>query len=111
MNGSPISVPVSRADGWVPGPADLSTSFGGTVYATTPGGTKIAYDRAALMYIRNSPLSKTPTTLPSIPGVTAPDEVLPARVGQMSPSGSKDSFHAPPRGDEDDEDGGVFEMD
>merc|ERR1719445_2437303 len=38
----------------------------------TPGGTKIVYERAFLVNMRNSPLSRTPpTNLPSIPGVTS----------------------------------------
>ncbi|GAM28018.1 hypothetical protein SAMD00019534_111940 [Acytostelium subglobosum LB1] len=39
---------------------DFSTSVGGTIYGTTPGGTKKVYDRNTLLHIRNSPLSKTP---------------------------------------------------
>eukprot|EP01090_Pellita_catalonica_P011171 TRINITY_DN226_c0_g1_i1.p1 TRINITY_DN226_c0_g1~~TRINITY_DN226_c0_g1_i1.p1 ORF type:complete len:114 (-),score=22.21 TRINITY_DN226_c0_g1_i1:116-421(-) len=50
---------------------ELSTTPGGTTYATTPGGTRIAYDRESLMLLRNSPLSKTPPTrIFQIPGVT-----------------------------------------
>eukprot|EP01116_Phalansterium_solitarium_P010665 TRINITY_DN2572_c0_g1_i1.p1 TRINITY_DN2572_c0_g1~~TRINITY_DN2572_c0_g1_i1.p1 ORF type:complete len:123 (+),score=9.43 TRINITY_DN2572_c0_g1_i1:65-433(+) len=111
MTGAPIAIS-GRNDGWVPSAADLSTSYGGTIYATTPGGTKIAYDRTALMYIRNSPLSKTPTTLPVIPGVTAPDEALPPRPVQFSPDSKDVSAQPSLRGnEEEDEDGGVFEMD
>jgi len=117
-NGAPIAISaIARNDGWVPSPADLSTSYGGTVYATTPGGTKIAYDRSALMFIRNSPLSKTPTRLPVIPGVTAPDQVpapRPARSVQLSSPDSKDvAPQRTPGGNEDEQEGegGVFEMD
>ncbi|EGC28691.1 hypothetical protein DICPUDRAFT_159841 [Dictyostelium purpureum] len=39
---------------------NFSTSIGGTIYGTTPGGTKIVYDRNTLLQYRNSPLSKTP---------------------------------------------------
>lgn len=40
---------------------------------TTPGGTRIIYDRNTLMHYRNSPLAKTPPgDFPVIPGVTAP---------------------------------------
>merc|ERR1712181_192451 len=43
-----------------------------TDYSSTPGGTKIVYERAFLVNMRNSPLSRTPpTNLPSIPGVTS----------------------------------------
>ena len=60
--------------------SNLSQSLGGTIYGTTPGGnqfylflamilgsshaitagTRIVYDRNALLLMRNSPLSKTP---------------------------------------------------
>eukprot|EP01118_Nematostelium_gracile_P005087 TRINITY_DN160_c0_g1_i1.p1 TRINITY_DN160_c0_g1~~TRINITY_DN160_c0_g1_i1.p1 ORF type:complete len:107 (+),score=30.81 TRINITY_DN160_c0_g1_i1:157-477(+) len=71
------AIPISertKNDGWVPNPRDLSTTPGGGIYATTPGGTKIRYHRDDLLAMRNSPLSKTPTKLPMIPGVTAPDD-------------------------------------
>merc|ERR1712095_100707 len=46
-----------------------------TDYGTTPGGTKIIYERAFLMKMRNSPLARTPpANLPVIPGVTAPKD-------------------------------------
>eukprot|EP01111_Echinosteliopsis_oligospora_P010792 TRINITY_DN341_c0_g1_i1.p1 TRINITY_DN341_c0_g1~~TRINITY_DN341_c0_g1_i1.p1 ORF type:complete len:130 (-),score=39.94 TRINITY_DN341_c0_g1_i1:169-558(-) len=49
----------------------LSESVGGTIYGTTPGGTRIIYDRTSLLSMRNSPLSKTPpVNMPNIPGVT-----------------------------------------
>eukprot|EP01100_Stratorugosa_tubuloviscum_P015931 TRINITY_DN968_c1_g1_i1.p1 TRINITY_DN968_c1_g1~~TRINITY_DN968_c1_g1_i1.p1 ORF type:complete len:159 (-),score=76.68 TRINITY_DN968_c1_g1_i1:222-698(-) len=53
-------------------PHTLSATPGGTLFATTPGGTKIFYDRKKLLEIRNSPLSRTPPNLPDIPGVTFP---------------------------------------
>ena len=50
-------------------PADYSTTPGGTIFGTTPGGTKIVYERAFLINMRNSPMSRTPPTkLPTIPG-------------------------------------------
>jgi len=53
--------------------SNLSQSLGGTIYGTTPGGTRIIYDRNALLLMRNSPLSKTPPVdMPMIPGVTGP---------------------------------------
>jgi len=67
------AITISRTDpGWAPTPRDLSTTPGGSIYATTPGGTRILYDRAALLNYRNSPLSKTPTNMPVIP--TGPAE-------------------------------------
>jgi len=73
--------------------ADLSTTPGGTIYSTTPGGTscpqfffskftmkslqkhlkgtRIVYDRSALLFLRNSPLAMTPPkNLAHIPGIT-----------------------------------------
>ncbi|ORX89378.1 eukaryotic translation initiation factor 4E binding protein [Basidiobolus meristosporus CBS 931.73] len=62
---------VRRAEPGAPIPADYSTTPHGTIFSTTPGGTKIIYDRSTLMQLRNSPLSRTPpTNLPFIPGVT-----------------------------------------
>eukprot|EP00003_Mantamonas_plastica_P024350 TRINITY_DN451_c0_g1_i1.p1 TRINITY_DN451_c0_g1~~TRINITY_DN451_c0_g1_i1.p1 ORF type:complete len:116 (+),score=21.00 TRINITY_DN451_c0_g1_i1:140-487(+) len=50
---------------------DLSTSVGGTMYATTPGGTRIIYDRDSLMALSKSPLARSPPAgMASIPGVT-----------------------------------------
>lgn len=42
----------------------LSSTPGGSLYGTTPGGTRISYDRNSLMNFRNSPLSKSPAMLP-----------------------------------------------
>ncbi|KAF2068880.1 hypothetical protein CYY_009796 [Polysphondylium violaceum] len=50
----PVSLKIDRND------INFSTSVGGTLYGTTPGGTKIVYDRNTLLQYRNSPLSKTP---------------------------------------------------
>ena len=50
-------------------PDNYSTTPGGTVFGTTPGGTKIVYERAFLVQMRNSPLARTPPkNMPSIPG-------------------------------------------
>lgn len=54
-------------------PSDYSQTPGGTLFSTTPGGTRIIYDRNFLMQCRNSPLAKSPpANLPKIPGVTSP---------------------------------------
>ncbi|KAM9424486.1 eukaryotic translation initiation factor 4E-binding protein 2-like [Pholidichthys leucotaenia] len=45
---------------------------GGTLFSTTPGGTRIIYDRKFLLQCRTSPLAQTPPNLPDIPGVTCP---------------------------------------
>jgi len=45
------------------------------MFSTTPGGTRIVYDRTFLLKYRSSELGKTPpTNLPEIPGVTVPEK-------------------------------------
>ncbi|XP_049986341.1 eukaryotic translation initiation factor 4E-binding protein 3 [Alexandromys fortis] len=69
----------------IPGCRDrLSDSYGttpgGTLCATTPGGTRIIYDRKFLLECKNSPIARTPPyCLPQIPGVTIPP-VPPSRL-------------------------------
>ncbi|KAM9451057.1 eukaryotic translation initiation factor 4E-binding protein 1 [Clarias gariepinus] len=54
-------------------PHDYSSTPGGTLFSTTPGGTRIIYDRKFLLECRSSPLAQTPPScLPDIPGVTSP---------------------------------------
>ncbi|CAO1354275.1 unnamed protein product [Diamesa tonsa] len=43
-------------------PDNYSTTPNGTCYGTTPGGTKIIYEKTFLLNLRNSPLSRTPPT-------------------------------------------------
>merc|ERR1712072_512027 len=58
----------------LPNIQDLAVTPGGLHFlGTTPGGTRIIYDRNTLMQYRRSPLAKTPPAdFPAIPGVTAP---------------------------------------
>merc|ERR1711964_951261 len=60
----------------LPNIRDLAVTPGGLHFlGTTPGGTRIIYDKNTLLHYRQSPLSKTPPPgFPSIPGVTAPGE-------------------------------------
>ncbi|NP_001279598.1 eukaryotic translation initiation factor 4E binding protein 2 [Callorhinchus milii] len=52
-------------------PHDYCTTSGGTLFSTTPGGTRIIYDRKFLPECRKSPVTRTPPLhLPHIPGVT-----------------------------------------
>jgi len=54
-------------------PNDCAATPGGTIFGTTPGGSKIIYDRMYLLKVRDSPASHTPpSNLPVIPGVTCP---------------------------------------
>ncbi|XP_076006741.1 eukaryotic translation initiation factor 4E-binding protein 1 [Genypterus blacodes] len=68
-------------------PQDYSSTPGGTLFSTTPGGTRIIYDRKFLLECRGSPVAKTPPRgLPNIPGVTSPpskDGNKKARNGEL----------------------------
>ncbi|GCC32474.1 eukaryotic translation initiation factor 4E-binding protein 2-like [Chiloscyllium punctatum] len=62
-------------------PHDYCTTPGGTLFSTTPGGTRIIYDRKFLMECRHSPVAKTPPRyLPHIPGVTTPGTTDDAKI-------------------------------
>eukprot|EP01133_Synstelium_polycarpum_P005679 gene5679-6560_t len=66
---------------------DFSTSLGGTIYGTTPGGTKLVYDRSTLLQYRNSPLAKTPPA-----GLV---DVLDAVRSHCSPANKQPVFKLP----------------
>ncbi|XP_015792963.1 eukaryotic translation initiation factor 4E-binding protein 3-like [Tetranychus urticae] len=52
-------------------PDNYCQTPGGTLFAHTPGGTRIIYDRSFLLKMRNSPIASTPPkNLPYIAGVT-----------------------------------------
>jgi len=69
------SIPVRRVEITDPHqlPSRYSETPGGTIFSTTPGGTRIIYERKFLLDMKSSPLSQTPTKLPIIPGVTLDD--------------------------------------
>jgi len=69
------SIPVRRVEVTDPHqmPSNYSETPGGTLFSTTPGGTRIIYERKFLLDLKSSPLSQTPTKLPVIPGVTLDD--------------------------------------
>jgi len=52
----------------------IAETPGGTIFGTTPGGTRIIYERAFLLQRKGVPASQTPPKLPQIPGVTCPYE-------------------------------------
>nr|CAB3263062.1 uncharacterized protein LOC100187288 [Phallusia mammillata] len=65
-------------------PHDYGTTPGGTLFSTTPGGTRIIYDRSFLLKCRASPMSNTPpSNLPDIPGVTSPDKSPSKVIGRI----------------------------
>ncbi|KAJ5071428.1 4e-binding protein thor [Anaeramoeba ignava] len=52
-------------------PPNLSKTPGGTIFGTTPGGSKIVYTRDQLIKLSTSPLSHTsPPNIPKIAGIT-----------------------------------------
>lgn len=65
------TIPIRTRQGETIDFVDVSQSVGGTIYGTTPGGTRYVYKRDMLLSFRNTPLSCTPPVdLPIIPGVT-----------------------------------------
>lgn len=77
MNSSSQGIPIRRVQisHLSDLPDDYGTTPGGTLFSTTPGGTRIIYDRKFLLKCRASPMSNTPpNNLPDIPGVTTPDK-------------------------------------
>uniref|UniRef100_A0A8C3WBR5 Eukaryotic translation initiation factor 4E binding protein 3 n=1 Tax=Catagonus wagneri TaxID=51154 RepID=A0A8C3WBR5_9CETA len=80
-----------------------STTSGGTLYATTPGGTRIIYDRKFLLECKNSPIARTPPCcLPQIPGVTTLPTAPPSKLEELK--GQKETEEEIP-------DDAQFEMD
>lgn len=50
-----------------------STTPGGSIFSTTPGGTRIYYDRETVLLCKNSPIARSPPSgLICRPGVTCP---------------------------------------
>lgn len=94
----------------------LSSTPGGSLYGTTPGGTRIQYSHQAMLGFRNSPLSKSPAVLPQSIinlGVTN-DSAQPIPEERLKPSAQAaqaaavDSDKVPVADGEDEE---LFEMD
>jgi hypothetical protein len=58
-------------------PIDYSATPGGTLFSTTPGGTRIIYEREFLLQCRDSPLTKSPPpNMLNIPGVTSASKTV-----------------------------------
>jgi len=85
-------------------PLEYGTTPGGTMFSTTPGGTRIVYERKFLLHCRNSPHSMSPPcNLPTIPGVTEPEEKAAAgdigsSIAEEGPQKSKPKENIAPSG-------------
>ncbi|KAJ1962931.1 Eukaryotic translation initiation factor 4E-binding protein 2, partial [Dimargaris xerosporica] len=84
------SIPVRRAGPNDPVPLDYGTTPGGTIFSTTPRGTRIVYDRNQLLALSNSPLAQTPPArMNSIPGITSESvAALRSQINHMLPNHS-----------------------
>ncbi|KAJ1964371.1 hypothetical protein IWQ62_002953 [Dispira parvispora] len=70
-NASARRIPIRQAKPGEPIPADYGTTPGGTIFSTTPHGTRIVYNRRQLLDLQHSPLSQTPPLrMNPVPGVT-----------------------------------------
>jgi len=86
-------------------PRDIAATPNGTIYCTTPGGTRIVYDRSLLLKLSCSPMTKTPPkNMKLIPGVTSVGTPVTASPKKLD----KGVARSPPKIDED---GEQFEMD
>ncbi|KAL1783539.1 eukaryotic translation initiation factor 4E-binding protein 1 [Sigmodon hispidus] len=103
------AIPTSRValrEGVQLPPGDYSTTPGGKLFSTTPGGTRIIYDQKFLMECRNSPVAKTPPKdLPAIPGVTSPTSDEPPMQASQS------QLHSSPEDKRADSEESQFEID
>ncbi|KAL2094878.1 hypothetical protein ACEWY4_009597 [Coilia grayii] len=88
VSSCPIPSRVAPPENWTQSPDSLGQTPGGTLFSTTPGGTRIIYDRKFLLGCRNSPLARTPPPcLPQIPGVTIPTQHPMGKLEELDESG------------------------
>ncbi|CAG8442960.1 10166_t:CDS:2 [Funneliformis mosseae] len=113
---------IKKAEPGTPLPPNYSTTPLGTIYSSTPGGSKIMYDRTTLLNLANSPLAKTPPSnlayVPGVEGHLAPPNVHPFPGLQQQGGNDKHSDTAGGESGDDDvhdnkehQDHGVFDMD
>ena len=90
----------------------LSSTPGGSLYGTTPGGTRIQYDRNSLLNYRNSPLSKSPAAIPhAILNLGVTGESAPIKEEKLKATSSHaESTSAASTGKTEDQDEDLFEM-
>jgi len=67
-------------------PLHYGETPGGSIFSTTPGGSRIYYDRAFLLSRRDSPMARSPPHLPYIPEVTLIPE--PEKHGEVVENGA-----------------------
>ncbi|KAI5712573.1 eukaryotic translation initiation factor 4E-binding protein 1 [Diaphorina citri] len=75
-------------------PSNYSSTPGGTLYSTTPNGTRLVYDRSSLLHLRNSPLSQTPPqNVLSIPNILVKEirDTAPVTASEGADSPTKKS--------------------
>ncbi|CAH8538475.1 unnamed protein product [Schistosoma turkestanicum] len=99
-------------------PSNHGTTPGGTLFSTTPGGTRIIYERDYILNCRNSPIARTPPPdMTYIPEITSPtlnkDKLIHPCNGHTvkdspvnMPESTSDDHNKPSKGDE-----APFEMD
>jgi hypothetical protein len=95
-------------------PTNLSQTPGGSIYGTTPGGSRVVYDRSLLLKLSCSPLTKTPpSNMKLIPGVTAAGSMSPPKsINPVASCKTQAAVHVPAalaKGNDSDEQ--QFEMD
>mmetsp|Transcript_4980 Transcript_4980/g.8542 ORF Transcript_4980/g.8542 Transcript_4980/m.8542 type:complete len:110 (-) Transcript_4980:426-755(-) len=89
----------------------ICSSLGGTLYAMTPGGSRLVYDRSTLLRLSESPFSQNvDCSMQNIPGVTFPTKNSPC-VDQAGSDDGKLTSTDSDVCDSEAEDGHVFELD
>merc|ERR1711974_348842 len=71
---------------------ELSKTPGGSIYGTTPGGTKKMYSTSELLFLGSSPICRTPPEgMATIPGITSQDRApTPPKSGQIKENSSEE---------------------
>merc|ERR1711879_331115 len=78
--------------------------------STTPGGTKIMYNRDTLLFLGNSPICRTPPSgMAMLPGVTSPATKAPKPSQEQSSPSPAAAAQEKTSGKEPEED--IFSMD
>ncbi|CBY08361.1 unnamed protein product [Oikopleura dioica] len=71
-------------------PSDAAATPGGTLFGTTPGGSKIIYDRLYLMRMKSSPASNTPPKgMTPVRGITLIPEAIYEGAGDSAKKHAK----------------------